>query len=134
MKNENLLNPEKLRSRYLEQISTKEEEIRQLRQKLIVLKELEADASKPGASSDLEEKYNGWKLTKAVFDAVQTVGGNGGVPATEVRKYIAAHGYTHPNPKNFPVATVIALSRLAENEKISSTKTDAGKRLFMAKK
>jgi len=78
-------------------------------------------------------KYSGEKLTKALLDAVNSIGTNGGVAATDVRNYIAAHGYKHQNPKNFGVAAVIALDRLYKSEKIGSTKID-GKRLFMAKK
>lgn len=124
-----------LRSKYLEEISQNEAKNRSLRDKLTLLDEVEADAQRLSDSPSTNGlKYHGEKLTKAVLDAVQNIGGNGGVAATEIRKYIAANGYKHPNEKNFPVATVIALTRLADTQKIVSVKTPEGKRLFMAKK
>jgi hypothetical protein len=123
-----------LRAKYLDEINQNEVKNRQLRAKLVLLDELDADAQRlSDAPATNGAKYSGVKLTKAILDAIQSIGGNGGVAATEIRKYIAANGYKHPNPKNFPVATVVALVRLAKTEKINTTKTD-GKRLFMAKK
>lgn len=119
-----------LRVKYLESINTKEAEVRQLREKLKLLDELDADAQKLSENPSTSPlKYSGMKLTKAVFDAVQTIGQNGGVAATEIRKYIAANGYKHPNLNNFPVAVVIALNRMSERGVIGSSKNE-GKRLF----
>jgi hypothetical protein len=130
MKNDRL---DTLRVKYLEGINTRETEIRQLREKLKLLDEVEADSEKLSDNAPASPlKYSTTKLTKAIFDAVQTLGQNGGVSATDVRKYISANGYKHAS-KNFPVATVIALNRMAERGKIDSTKTD-GKRLFFKKK
>ena len=124
-----------LRAKYLESITAKEAEIRILREKLKLLDELDEEAQKitPGSSqSNGKLKYDGVKLTKSIFDAVQTIGRNGGIPATDVRKYIAANGYKHPS-KNFNVAVVIALNRLAEQGRINSVKTEDGSRLFSIK-
>ena len=54
-----------------------------------------------------------------MLDGVQTIGVNGGVTATEVRKYIAAHGF-RATGKNFDVGTVLALTRLADQGKITT--------------
>lgn len=121
-----------LRAAYRESINAKQSEIRQLQEKLKLLDELDADIQRLGDAQSPSAKYANWKLTKALFDAVQTIGGNGGVAATELRKYIITNGYRHAG-KNFDVAAVIALNRLAENEKISSEKIN-GKRLYMVKK
>lgn len=121
-----------LRATYRESINAKHDEIRQLQAKLNLLDELEADSLKLSGVQSTTGKYTKLKLTKALFDAVQTIGGNGGVTATELRKYIATNGYIHPG-KNFDVAAVIALNRLAENGKINSDKI-GGKRLYMVKK
>ena len=121
------------RAKFLEQIMTKETEIRALREKLALIDEVEdlfKDSNKEPGS---QQKYANMKLTKALLDAVQILGTNGGVAATDVRRYVEGNGYRHPNPKNFPVATVIALNRLGEQGKIISEKTD-GRRLFKAKK
>ena len=76
-------------------------------------------------------KYAKLKLTKAVLRAVQEIGGNGGVRAPDVRKYIEANGYRHPR-KNVDVATFLALNRLTKQGKILSEKKE-GKRVFMVK-
>jgi hypothetical protein len=121
------------RVKYLKLINSNEEENRRLREKLKFLDELEADSQKLSDSSiGTTLKYADAKLTKAIFDAVQTIGRNGGITATNVRKYIEANGYKHPNVKNFPVATVIALNRLVKQGEIESVKID-GKRLYKQK-
>jgi hypothetical protein len=133
-----------LRSKYLELISAKEAEIKQIRQKLSLIDELEADShkfnnnglampSRPNlvlSAPATTTKYAGMKLTKAIFDAVKAIGANGGVSATNIRNYIENNGYRHPNMKNFPVATVIALTRLVRRGEIESLKTPDGKRKF----
>ena len=122
------------RAKCMEEISLLEAKISSLRDKIKLLDEIQADSPKPSNGSDLDiSKYSGMKLTKAVLDAVETIAVNGGVSATDVRKYVAGNGYRHPTPKNFPVATVIALSRLVKREKIESVKLD-GNRRYMAKK
>jgi hypothetical protein len=121
-----------LRATYRESINAKHDEIRQLQAKLNLLDELEADSLKLSGAQVSTGKYAKLKLTKALFDAVQTIGGNGGVTATELRKYITANGYK-PLGKNFDVAAVLALNRLKDHEKISSEKI-GGKRLYMVKK
>jgi hypothetical protein len=120
-----------LRAKYLESIDAKEAEVRQLREKLKLIDELENDSQKLSATQAAPTmlKYAGGKLTKVVLDAVKQIGQNGGISATAIRKYISANGYRHPNEKNFPVATVIALTRLAKAGQIYSTKED-GKRIF----
>src|SRR5438876_12154103 len=97
-----------LRAKYFSTIKQREDEIRLVREKRKVLDEIEADVAKLGQSDSLPGKYSDSKLTKAILDAIQDIGRNGGVPATDVRNYIAANGYRHPKPKNYPVATVIA--------------------------
>ena len=119
-----------LRASYHESINAKQAEIRQIQQKLKLLDELEADVLKVSGAQSQSGKYEGWKLTKALLDAVQIIGGNGGVTAAELRKYITTNGFVHRG-KNFDVAVVIALSRLADPKRheILTEKKD-GKRLY----
>jgi hypothetical protein len=120
-----------LRAKYLDAITVKEHEIRQLRDKLKILDELDSDCQKLTESPAPNKlKYAGSKLTKVIYDAVQNIGRNGGVSATDVRKYITANGYKHAG-KNFDVATVIALSRMAERGDIQTEKV-GNKRLYKA--
>lgn len=120
-----------LRAKYFDEIKVREEAIRTLREKLNLLDEVEADSRGIDVVPSTTGKYAKLKLTKAVLRAVQEIGGNGGVRAPDVRKYLEANGYQHVG-KNFDVATFLALSRLSKRGKILSDKKE-GKRVFMVK-
>lgn len=123
-----------LRARYLEAIGAKEAEIKQLRAKLGLLDEVEADlraVSEPPATNG-KLKYSGWPITKAIVDAVQTIGSNGGVTTPEIRKYIEANGYKHPG-EYFNQTTRLTLKRLVASGRIDAGKA-GDKPVYMAKK
>ena len=122
-----------LRAKYLDAINVRQSEIKQFQVKLSVLDEVEADTqtvSEPVASGKL--KYSGWKITKAIMDALQIIGGNGGVSAPEVRKYIVANGYKHSGAY-LNATTNLTLRRLAKTEKIGTAKLGE-KRVYMTKR
>jgi len=124
-----------LRAKYLESITTKESEIRVLREKLKLLDELDADAKKLSAANGSDNppipRYQNWKLVQTLKDAVRTMGANGGVTASEIRKFISANGYKHGG-QNFENATVTALNRLVARGLVVTDK-QGGRRVYRKK-
>ena len=129
-----------LRSKYEQCITQHETEIQKLRVKLEVLSDLEADsgngvpAPPQQVNTNGDMKYAGWTITKAVIDAVKTIGAGRQVSAAEVRKYITNHGYQHTS-KYFASTTVITLKRLAASKDGPIISEKIGdNRVYMARK
>lgn len=125
---------EALRDKYREQISANEAQIKHLRDKLVFIEEILTDAKQltfEPKQTDFPNRYSGWTLTKALFDAVQKIGGNGGVTAQDLAKYLTNNGYKHGNPKWFFSSAVLTLKRLSK-DRIISEKVD-GRRVYKVK-
>ena len=71
-------------------------------------------------------------LAKAVYDAIQQLGTNGGIAGAKLAKHLLAQGFV-PQGKNFKTSVGITLRRLSEQERIATELKD-GKRLYMVKK
>jgi hypothetical protein len=116
--------------------------IRRAQEKLAMLDEMEADfKSLPEPESpqlghipsrSTSSKYSGWKITRALMDAIQNIGTNGGVTAAELRKHLVDNGYKHEG-KYFNQTARLTLRRLVKGEKIDST-TVGDRVVYMAKK
>src|SRR5712691_7804724 len=104
-----------LKSKYLEQVRTKERELSELKSKLVIIQELEAESETLNGSVVADGKYQNVKLTDAVLDAVQTVGVGAGVSASNVAKHLISQGFP-PNGKNFLVTVGTTLRRLANKQ------------------
>jgi hypothetical protein len=126
-----------LRAKYKDAIASKEAETAQLREKLKLLDELETEAQSIVASTGQRQQtndspnYGEVTITKAIMDAMQNIGLNGGVSASDIRKYIEAHGYK-ATEKYFNQTVSLTLRRLARAGKIDTAKVDE-RRVYKAK-
>ena len=126
---------EAVRDKYRERISANEAEHKRLKEKLAFVEEILNDANQLTFEQkpvEFTPRYEGWTLTKAVFDAVKRIGGNGGVTAQDISSYLLNNGYKHSNPKWFGSSAVLTLKRLAASEKILSEKV-GNRRIYKVK-
>jgi hypothetical protein len=119
-----------LKSKYLEQVRSKEKELDALKTKLQVIQELEAESEKLEVPLIANGAYRGLGLTDAVLDAVGILGVGNGVSATGVVKHLLAQGF-QPKGKNFTISVGTTLKRLAKSR--IKTELRDGNRLYMPK-
>jgi len=120
-----------LKAKYLEKLRVQERTLAALKEKVRLIEELEDEAEGLAATVAATTKYETLGLTKAVEDAIQTIGTNGGASVTNVGKHLLAQGFK-PKGKNFFISVGQTLKRLAKSERIS-TKSEAGHRFYMPK-
>jgi hypothetical protein len=130
-----------LKSKYLKQIDNKQAEIAAIRQKLMLLDELKAEADSLGlfdAAITVVANTNGPKdhsfastgLTDAVMNSVSYFGTRAFSPP-EMRRYLLENGFK-PSGKNFAVSVGTTLTRLAAREKILASVVN-GRTVYRAK-
>jgi hypothetical protein len=105
-----------------------------IKTKLALLDELEAEADNLESAPAKDGIYSDAKtgLVEAVFDAIQGLAPEKGVPGSKIAKYLLSEGFK-PKGKNFKTSVGITLKRLSEQNRIS-TELKEGKRLYMMKK
>jgi hypothetical protein len=125
---------ETLRDNYREKIVACESEIRRLKERLALVEEVLKDAQQlplipDGNRPEFSTRYSGMTLTKAAYDAVQRIGGNGGTTAQDIANFMQNNGYQHKNPKWFLTTVILTLKRLATADKIKTEKV-GGRRIY----
>ncbi len=110
-----------LRGRYLTQIRAKEAEIEELRSKVKLLDEIDAEAQKFLSLGDGDASLKGEKMIRAALQTVKAIGTNGGVTINEVVSYMQAHGFQF-NGKNYRISLAKALKSLYTHDAIQGRK------------
>lgn len=132
-----------LKAKYLKQIDAKQDEIAAIRQKLLVLDELKAEADnlelpelpisipRKVLGADLSEHaFAATGLTDSVIKSVSWFGTKAFRPP-DMRKHLLEHGFK-PTGKNFGVSVGTTLKRLAARGKILCEDLN-GKTVYRAK-
>ncbi|HVM62089.1 MAG TPA: hypothetical protein VMV72_14600 [Verrucomicrobiae bacterium] len=107
-----------LKGRYLAQIKSKETEIEELRTKVRLLDEIDAEAQKFLSLGDNDLNLKGEKMVKAAQRTVNSIGTNGGVTISDVADYMKAHGFEFVG-ENYKISLAKALKALASRGAIS---------------
>jgi uncharacterized protein (DUF2267 family) len=116
-----------LRAKYQEIIRSKRAEIEALQQKIVLIDEVQSDASLDALDS-AKGQYSELSLTEAVLLAMREIGENNRVTVADVRKHLINNGFV-PRGKNFTISVAQVLRRAVSQKKISTELTD-GKRTF----
>jgi hypothetical protein len=116
-----------LKGKYLKQIETKEAEISAIRQKLMLLDELKAEADNlslisepigvvPNGSAYAGHGFSATGLTDSIVKSISWFGAKPFSPP-DMREYLLKSGFK-PSGKNFSVSVGTTLKRLAEQKRI----------------
>src|SRR6266404_6287298 len=118
---------ELLKSKYLERIRQTERDLTELKQKVLLIEELETESESLDVNSASAGAYRMLGLTEAVLDAVQLLGSQTGVSSGQVAKHLLKEGFK-PKGKNFNVSVGTTLKRLAKSK--ITTELKDGRRLY----
>lgn len=123
-----------LKSKYLERVRSKERELIELKEKIRLIQELEAEANaEPSGHVETDNsKYKDVGLTEAIIDTLGILGASEWVSAAAVRQHLLSQGF-QPEGKHFAVSVGTTLKRLSKAKRIQ-TKSEEGNRLYMANK
>jgi hypothetical protein len=113
----------------VEQIHIREEELKGLREKIKLLDELTQEAKAFDLFTPVNPPYSKLGYTEAIKDAIEKIGGNGGVTSTKMAQYILSNGFPNKG-KNFPIMVDQTLRRLADRNEIITEKTAEGRRIY----
>jgi len=117
-----------LKGRYLTQIKAKEAEIEELRTKVKLLDEIDAEAQKLLFLGDSDQSLKGTKLIESALATVRAIGTNGGVTINDICDYMRAHGFEFQGD-HYRVSVSVALKRLAERGQIAVHQDNTSNRL-----
>ncbi len=110
-----------LKGRYLVQIKTKEAEIEELRAKVKLLDEIDAEAQKFLSLGESDLNLKGQKMILAALQTVNAIGTNGGITINEAVSYMQAHGFQF-NGENYRISLAKALAALSDRGAIQGRK------------
>jgi hypothetical protein len=122
-----------LKGRYLAHIKAKETEIEDLRTKVKLLDEIDAEAQKLLTLDASDSSLKGKKMIAAALEAVQTIGNNGGITSGDVVDYMKNHGFEFTG-EHYRVSLGVALKRLVDKKAISGRQDDGVHWKFTAAK
>ena len=117
-----------LKAKYQEAIRNKRAEIEALQQKIVLVEEVQADASLDAIDA-AKGHYSELGITDAVRMAMNEFPDGARVTVADVRKHLLENGYV-PKGKNLTISLGQTLKRMADRKKINSELTRDGKRMF----